>query len=130
MVVIFIIGIAASAVILTGFGGPPGARVAAEGLAARMVKARDLAITSGEETAVVVDAGGYRLEQRGVAGWESREVMRWPEGLAVTMDIAGGGREQGRVRFDSTGLSTPGVVDIGGERVRVGAVGEVRVDAR
>lgn len=133
MVVIFIIGLAASAVILTGFGRPDAGQVAVERLAARLVMARDLAIMEGQETAVVVDAAGYRLERRGAAGWQSREVERWPQGVSVTMAFAGdiaGAREGGRFRFDATGLSTPGVVELGGVRVRVGTVGEVQVDAR
>jgi len=132
MIVIAIIGMAASAVILTGFGGPPAARQAAEVLAARVVMARDLAIASGADTALVIEVDGYRFEQRGdgafwqpVAGGD-----RWPENMVVTAEIEGGGR----MRFDATGLVTPGMVQLGaagaGARVSVGAAGEVRVDAR
>jgi general secretion pathway protein H len=132
MIVIVIIGLASAAVMLTGFGGPPPARKAAETLAARVVSARDLAIVSGEETALVIEEGGYRFEQRGGdAAWQ--EVAggdRWPEGMAVSAEIEGGGR----MRFDATGLATPGAVQLGaagaGARVSVGAAGDVHVDAR
>jgi general secretion pathway protein H len=132
MIVIAIIGMASAAVILTGFGGPPPARTAAETLAARVVMARDLAIASGDETALVIEPGGYRFEQRGAgAAWQAMPGGdRWPDGLAVAAEIEGGGR----MRFDATGLVTPGSVQIGaagaGARVSVGAAGAVRVDAR
>jgi general secretion pathway protein H len=133
MIVIVIIGLASAAVMLTGFGGPPPARKAAETLAARLVGARDLAIASGEETALVIEAGGYRFERRGGgAAWQQMPGGdRWPEGMAVSAEIEGGGR----MRFDATGLATPGVVQLGaagagaGARVQVGAAGDVHVDA-
>ena len=69
LIVVAILGLASAVVILTGFGGPPPARTAAETLAARLVMARDLAIAGGQDTALVLDAMGYRLEQRTPDGW-------------------------------------------------------------
>ncbi len=133
MIVIAIIGMASAAVILTGFGGTPPARAAAEALAARVVMTRDLAIASGDDTALVIEDGGYRFEQRAPdgAGWQTLGGgARWPDGMAVAAEIEGGGR----MRFDATGLVTPGQVQLGtagaGARVSVGPAGEVRIDAR
>lgn len=138
LIVVAILGLASAVVILTGFGGPPPARTAAETLAARLVMARDLAIAGGQDTALVLDAMGYRLEQRTPDGWAVRgRATPWPKGLAVQMRTGAGMAETARLRFDATGLSTPGHVQLGGAGgvlVTLGAqgdvrVGEVRVDA-
>ena len=136
LIVIAIIGIATAAVVLTGFGGPPPARVAAETLAARLTMARDLAIASGQDTAMVIDASGYRLEQRGPAGWQAQgRATPWPDGLAVSAEVEGLRTEVSRLRFDATGLATPAALQLdvngaNGARIMLGAGGEVRVDAR
>jgi len=136
LIVIAIIGLATTAVVLSGFGGPPPARTTAETLAARLAMARDLAITSGQDTALTMDAGGYRLEQRDAVGWQPRgRATPWPEGMAVSADIEGHRAETGRLRFDPTGLATPATLHIGppgpdGARITLGASGEVQLDAR
>jgi general secretion pathway protein H len=131
LIVIALLGLASATVILTGFGGPPPARVAAETLGARMVMARDLAISGGEDVALVLDATGYRLEARGPAGWEVRgRATDWPAGLAIAMQTEAGMAETARLRFDATGLASPAMVQLGDARVTLGADGGVRIDGR
>ncbi len=138
MVVILVIGLASSIVVLAGLGGGPTPRAEAEALASRLVAARDRAVVAGSATAFVLDDGGYHFEVRSSGGWQqsggrSSDAMaarRWPPGMAVAAEIEGGGR----LSFDATGLATPALISLGAPgkqqaAVRVGAAGEVRIDA-
>lgn len=132
MVVIAILGVAASAVVLTGLPSGPTPRQEAETLGARLSAARTLAITANTDTALLLTPSGYRFETRGPQGWQSPLTTRrapvlaahdWPAGLAVDARIEGGGR----LRFDATGLATPATISIGNVRVNVSAAGEIDV---
>jgi type II secretory pathway pseudopilin PulG len=139
MVVILLIGLAASAVVLSLPAGPDAAREA-EALAARMAAARTLAIASNRATALVLEPGGYRFEQRGAGGWEAAGAdrpgrggfgggglgrTRLPDGLGVEMAADGPGER--RLVFDPTGLATPATLALGPARIAVSASGDIRL---
>lgn len=133
MVVIAILGIAASAVVLTGLPGGPSARQEAEALGARLVAARSLAIIGNTDTALLFTPSGYEFEVRGAQGWQSvapsirapaLAAHDWPAGMSAAAQIEGGGR----LLFDATGLATPATITLGTARVRVSAAGEIHVE--
>ncbi len=126
MVVIAILGLAAAAVVLNGFGGGTSPRAEAEQLAARLSVARALAITGNADTALLLSASGYSFEQRTPDGWVAPRIPphRWPKDLAVTANVEGGGR----LRFDSTGLATPATITLGAARITVNQAGEINVE--
>ncbi len=134
MVVMVIIGLMTAAAVMT-IPDPRG-RVTddAEGLAARMVAARDLAIVGGRDIGVRIDGAGYDFSQRRPGGWEAVPAKalapkRWGEGVEAVVDVEGGA-----MRFDGTGLATPGTVTLRREgasaTVVVDSNGAVRVDAK
>lgn len=131
MVVLTIVGLTA-AVAMIGFTGDRGAaRQEAERLGARMLAAKDHALFSQRPTSVVVDASGYRFEERRREGWvplndRAMKPHSWTEvrPAGVTFPV--------RVRFDAVGLSDPVTITFhAGESralLKVGADGEVRVE--
>ena len=134
MVVITIIGVAAAAVVLT----LPDARGRpaddAEAFAARLVAARDLAIVSGHDIGVRIDAGGYGFDRRD-EGWlpaaeKALQQRQWSEGVQALAEVEGGDR----LVFDTTGLATPAHIVLERDGVRAGvavdAAGGVKLDAR
>ena len=133
MVVMVIVGLMTAAAVLT-IPDPRG-RVTddAEGLAARMVAARDLAIVGGRDIGVRIDGAGYEFSRRRPGGWEAVPAKalaprRWGEGIETAVDVEGGA-----MVFDSTGQATPGTVTLrrggAGVMVSVESGGAVRVDA-
>jgi len=135
LVVVLLIGLAAGAVVLSLPDARDRVGDEAEGLAARLVAARDLAIVSGRDTALRVDGLGYRFEERGEAGWRPARARPlaprdWRGGVVVRTDIDGGATA---IRFDPTGMATPATVTLQSgaarARVRIGLNGEVRIDA-
>ena len=129
MVVLAIMGIAATAVMLAM--PEPRGRLRDEGetLAARMVAARDAAVIEARDFALTIDGTGYAFERRERTGWHAINEKpfrpeRWPEGTAVQ---AG----QGRIRFDTTGMADPVDVTLAREGarvvVRLGADGSIHV---
>lgn len=131
MVVLTIIGLTA-AIAVIGFAGERGeARREAERLGARMLAAKDHALFSQRETSVVVDASGYRFEERGPEGWVPlNERAMKPHNWSDVRPV--GGTLPMRVRFDAVGLADPAAIILGeGDsraRLDVGADGEVRVE--
>jgi general secretion pathway protein H len=133
MVVIFIIGLASAAVVMTARSPDRGARDEAEQLAARMAALRDHAILQSRTMAIWIRPSGYGFETRSRGNWAPLSQApfatgNWRRGTSVDM----GGLRQTRVAFDSTGLpSTAAVIAItrgdGVARVNLSATGDVRV---
>ena len=133
MVVIFIIGIASTAVVMTARSPDRGARDEAEQLAARIAALRDHAILQSRTMAVWVRPSGYGFEKREAGVWQPLSqapfaANDWRRGTAVQM----GGARQMRIAFDSTGLPS-NAASVGIKRgdalvtVNLTATGDVRV---
>lgn len=133
MVVIFIIGIASAAVVMTARSPDGGARDEAEQLAARIAALRDQAILQSRTMAVWVRPSGYGFETRSAGTWKPLSeapfaTNDWRRGTSVQID----GTRQMRVAFDSTGLPS-NAASIGIKRgdavvtVNLAATGDVRV---
>lgn len=133
MVVIFIIGIASTAVVMTA--GSPGrsARDEAEQLAARIAALRDQSILQSRTMAVWVRPSGYGFETRSAGQWVPLAeapftTNDWRRGTSVQL----AGTRQIRIAFDSTGLPS-NAANIGIKRgdtvvtVNLAATGDVRV---
>ena len=134
MVVIFIIGLASTAVVMTARSPDRGARDEAEQLAARIAALRDNAILQSRTMAVWVRPSGYGFETREAGAWTALAqtpfaTSDWRRGTAVQM----GGARQLRIAFDSTGLPS-NAARIGIKRgdalvtVDLAATGDVRVE--
>jgi general secretion pathway protein H len=94
MVVLVIIGLAASLVLLS-LPERGGSLISeAERFAARAKAARDGAILDARPAVLAVGAGGYAI---------GAEQIAWVEGTRAAVT----GPEEGRIRFDSTGLADP-----------------------
>ena len=117
MVVIVIIGLAASVVVLAMPDPGGGVAAEAERFAARAKAARDLAIVEARPAMLSVDAGGYQVSRRVRGEWRPGERYDWQAGTAA----AGGA-----TRFDSTGLAQPAtlILSRSGREARV----EIRGD--
>ncbi len=134
LVVVAIIGAAASAVVLA-IPDPRGTLVGeAEALAARLSAARDAAILGRRSVALRLDARGYAFERREPAGWVALSgrafaARDWPAGVSAEVNPRG----LTRIRFDATGLATPATVQLLRDGVAVAVTvnpaGEVSVDA-
>ena len=133
MVVIFIIGMASAAVVMTARSSDSGARDEAEQLAARIAALRDHAILQSRTMAVWVRPSGYGFETRSAAAWTPLAeapfaTSEWRRGTSVQM----GGARQMRIAFDSTGLPS-NAASIGIKRrgavvtVNLATTGDVRV---
>lgn len=131
MVVIAIIGVMASAVILT-LPDPRGRLTdEAERFAARATAARDMAIVDGRPVALRVTARGYAFDRRQDGQWvpiveRPFGSQPWRDGTSALV------AESARATFDSTGRpSAPLALMLvrDGERlgVRIAADGRVRI---
>jgi general secretion pathway protein H len=133
MVVIFIIGLASAAVVMTARAPERGTRDEAEQLAARIAALRDHAILQSRTMAVWVRPSGYGFEARLAGEWSQLSeapfvTSEWRRGTAVQL----GGARQMRVAFDSTGMpSTAARIALkrgdASVNVDVAATGDVRV---
>lgn len=133
MVVIFIIGIASTAVVMTVRSPERGVRDEAEQFAARVAAVRDNAILQSRTMAVTVRPSGYGFEARNKGAWVPMSeapfaTTDWKSGTTVQMS----GVRQMRIAFDSTGLpSSPANIAITHGDVTVtlklAATGDVRV---
>ena len=124
MVVIAIIGLAATAVILAVPDPGGSVQSEAERFAARAKAARDSAIVEARPVALTLDSEGYAVARRRGGEWQTTARFEWSDGTAVEAANA-------RTRFDSTGLAEPLSLTLRrGERavaVDVGADGSVHV---
>lgn len=135
MVVLFILGIAGVAVVMTAPGGNPLVHQA-ETFAAGLVRAREEAILGTRAIEVTVTAQGYGFTRQHFGGWRPlREGpfrnRLWDDGIRPLLPR---GREQVTFRFDPTGAAAIRSLTLSRDResveVRVDAAGEVRMDAR
>lgn len=127
MVVILIIGLAATAVMLA-MPDPGGSlRAEAERFAARAKAARDAAIVESRPAVLLVGPGGYELSRRSGGRWRSTARYDWAEGT----EAEAGAGAAARSLFDSTGMAEPlHLVLRRGERriaIDIGADGDVHV---
>lgn len=123
MVVIVIIGLAASVVVLAMPDPGGGVATEAERFAARAKAARDMAIVEARPTMLSVDRGGYQVSRRVRGEWRPGERYEWTAGTRA----AGGA-----TRFDSTGLAQPATLVLarGGREARVEIRGDGTVHVR
>ena len=133
MVVIFIVGLASAAVVMTARSPDRGVRDEAEQLAARIAALRDHAILQSRGMAIWVRPSGYGFDARSDAVWKPLTEApfastNWQRGTSV--QLANG--QQLRIVFDSTGLPSS-ALEIGVRRgtalakVNLSATGDVRV---
>lgn len=127
MVVIFIVGLAATAVVLAMPERGGSVRNEAVRLAARAGAARDQAILESRTVALRIGPGGYEVARREGGQWRPQAHYDWVE--ATIPEIAGA--RSGSVRFDSTGLAEPAFLVLRrGERravIEIGNDGSVHV---
>lgn len=106
MVVIFVIGLATSAVLLSGQGGGRHAARVAETLAVNMAALRDHSVIEARPSAIWISRSGYGFEQLTAAGiWQpvSGKAFRsrdWPRDIMVRAEA----KLPLRVEFDQIGL--------------------------
>ena len=103
MVVIVIIGLAATAVVLAAPATGGGLGAEAERFAARAKAARDAAIVEARPIALSVNGGGYAFSRRSGGQWQTGPLHEWGEGTQVEIS----GASENGTRFDSTGLADP-----------------------
>jgi general secretion pathway protein H len=133
MVVVAILGLAATAVVLTMQS--PGGSVNSEAsrLAGRAAAARDRAVVTATPQRVWIAASGYGFEERRPNGWvpiseRALQPQNWPAGFAVTAN----GTASARISFDRLGLPDRAItVELrrgsGIARVTIDAAGSVEV---
>jgi general secretion pathway protein H len=98
MVVIVIIGLAASLVVLAVPDADGGVAAEAERFAARARAARDQAIVEARAARIEADSVGYSVSRRVRGEWQAGERVDW---------VAGTAANPMNVRFDGTGLARP-----------------------
>lgn len=134
MVALVILGLAATAVILTLPTSASGLNDEASRFAARAAALRDHAVVEARPMRLWVSASGYGFERRDANGWTSvrdraLQADDWPNGVAAQWN----GNVQGRLTYDRLGLpDRAGVLTLsadGQQRiVRVDAAGNVQMD--
>ncbi len=127
MVVLVIIGLAATAVVLAVPEQGGSLLAEAERFAARAKAARDSAIVEARPVALTIDAGGYGIARRRGGEWQPGPRHGWGEGTVAEVS----GASAAGTRFDSTGLAEPLTLILRrGDRqaaVRIGGDGNVHV---
>jgi general secretion pathway protein H len=134
MIVLFILGIAGAAVVMT-IPGRDGLGHEADAFAVRLVRAREEAILGTRAIEVTATPQGYGFTRQHFAGWQPlqdgpfRNVM-WEDGTRLLLPR---GQQQATLRFDPVGAASETTLTLarGDETVEVGvdAAGEVRVHA-
>ena len=147
LVVVFVMGLLAGAVVLSLPGDSRVLRDEAERFAARTVAARDEAISGARPVALVVGRAGYYFEARADRGWQPLDPSRfglvaWKDGTEASVAGGAGGAGEGatpgaaerqRLVFDPVGLaSSEGRIALrrggGTLAVRIARDGTVRLD--
>lgn len=122
MVTIVIIGLAASAVVLSIPQRGGSLLSEAETFAARAKAARDGAILEARPAMVRIGPGGYAVSRRLDGQWRETGRFVWAEGTAAP---------EAAIRFDPTGLAEPAeiVLSRGEQRVaiEIGEGGDVSI---
>jgi general secretion pathway protein H len=149
LVVMFVMGLLAGAVVLSLPGDSRALRDDAERFAARTVAARDEAISGARPVALVVGSAGYYFEARSNGGWQPLDpgrfgLVSWKQGTAASVAGAAGegaptspgpdAADRQRLVFDPVGLaSSEGRLTLrrGNETlaVQIARDGTVRLDA-
>ncbi len=130
MVVIAIMGLATSVVVLSMPDSNGRVRREAEGLAARMLAARDDAIIQGRDVAIWVEPQGSGFERRRRGAWlPVRERPLQPASFAAGTVALVPARQ--RIVFGTTGAASPVTITLArGERrasIKIDASGAIRV---
>lgn len=103
LVVIAVIGVAATAVVLSAPDPRPSVAVEAERFGARLSLARDEAVLTNTSVAVRLSSDGYGFEVFDGRVWQGLNgalgKQTWPEGVSAP--------HEGRVVFDASGLAEP-----------------------
>ncbi len=144
LVVVFVMGLLAGAVVLSLPGDSRVLRDEAERFAARTAAARDEAITGARPVALVVGTAGYYFEARTDRSWQPLDpsrfgVVSWKDGTSASVaGVSGegatpGAAERQRLVFDPVGLaSSEGRIALrrgsGTQLVRIARDGSVRLD--
>jgi general secretion pathway protein H len=127
MVVLVIIGLAASAVVLAMPEAGGSIAGEADRFAARAKAARDTAILESRPVALQIGRGGYEVARRDGGVWRTVAHYDWVE--RTIADVGGNG--EASIRFDSTGFSEPARITLrrGDDRavIDIGADGGVHV---
>jgi general secretion pathway protein H len=133
MVVLFIIGLAGTAVVLTVRSASGGSASQAEVFAARVAALRDRAIVEGRPFAIWVRASGYGFEERLGGAWRPLdrkpfETTDWRQPTVARIRAG----QQLRIAFDSSGLpSAPMEIAVAGGdrdlRVSINGTGDIDV---
>jgi general secretion pathway protein H len=133
LVVVFLIGLAATAVVLSLPGDASKVRDQADRLAARIAAARDAAVLETRPMGLWLRPSGYGFEQRQGGAWQAAtgktfEQVNWQPGTQLSI----GSENQTRIIFDVTGLpSSPLAISLDqGEaavKVTISAAGDVAV---
>lgn len=135
MVVLAIIGMAATAAVLTLPERGHTARAEADRLAMRLAAVRDLAVVEGHGTAAIFSPSGYGFEKRVRGEWQQLDGRAfahrpWPGSVQFQSD---GEEGQIRILFSRLGTSpTPqGLILTSGnhmEKIHIAASGEISRD--
>lgn len=134
MVVVTLIGLMSTLVVLSLPDSRPTLSGETDRFAARLLRAREEAVITGQTVEVTVAPEGYSFARR--RGGERLPLVETPFGPVAweaETRVSGPETEPLRVVFDSTGASEPAELllqrDDRTMRVSVDAAGEVRVDA-
>lgn len=106
MVALVILGLAATAVVLTLPTGTSGLAGEASRFAVRAAALRDRAIVEARPMRLWVSASGYGFEARQGAAWQpvadrTLRTTDWPQGMTARWN----GAAQGRISFDRLGMA-------------------------
>jgi general secretion pathway protein H len=127
LVVIVIIGLAATAVLLAMPESGGSLASEAERFAARAKAARDGAILESRLFALRIGPEGYAIASRRGGEWQSEARHDWVEGTRV--ELSGG--TGGTIGFDPTGLADPAHIMLArGERrvaIEIGNDGSIQI---
>ena len=135
MVVLFIIGLLAGAVVMTLPGAQAGLTDEAQRFASRAAAARDNAVLESRPMAMVVNDRGYYFEERRDGQWQGFDrppfgLQSWKDGTLAR--VAGQAKPRdgeaagsNRVIFDSVGLASE---DVALTLSHEGASAQVRID--
>lgn len=138
LIVAVILGLAATAVVVTLPDPRPSVAAEATRFAAVLSRAREEAVLTNRAFEVRVEPSGYAFRTRDWAAWRPVEARpfdprTWEEATTVAVLTGAGETSRGAVVFDPTGVGEPVTVvlrrDRASARVRVAPTGEVSVDA-
>ncbi len=140
LAVVFITGLAASAVVMTLPRGADPVEAEARRLAAGLQAASEQALVAGAMHGLDINGRGYEIVRRGSGEWRPARggARRLPSGVSIAIleqvFLDGAPPEWPEARFDTLGYATPTIYQVtreGGRRraiVRLSPDGSVSVD--